>query len=195
MYPWVHSFVNLDGWTPSHIGTGGFIAGYPVGTFYTGATSASRALAYSSSIFLSGGGGLETYFKTRVSPRDALAHQNSFMLVGFIDTPTSPLATAVQVSFRFFNGDIFVCCANGATGTLIDTGVNYSQFGSYDLSFFYRTGAVDFVVDNLTGNPITTTITTDVPNNQAAIPTMYLSNSAAQDKQMWLYPMIIMQGK
>lgn len=191
-YPYIKTFDNINGFTASHVSTGSFTPGWPQGTLSTGTTSGSRACIY-------GTNGISIYttvpafytrFKMRINTATSNIQLNSFFVLGVISTPTNPLSASAQMTFRIFNGDILVASGDGATGQEVDTGYNFTQFTTWDLEFVQLGNRAEYFVNGLSVQVFTTLLPTGVILN----PTLYASNSAAADKSLIAYPMMITQG-
>jgi hypothetical protein len=179
---------DLNGFTSLVSGSGSNTPGFSYLTLLTGTTSGSRAGAYATqNHWLSYSDGKYRYrVMARHNPQSTLT--NSEYWFGFLNVPTNPSYTQKHVAFQILNGRIWASCGDGTNGTQVDTGVDLGATGTADLYFKYMANDITYYI----GGMLKATITTNRPNSFQAYFTTSFINSAAEYKNMLIYPALIL---
>jgi hypothetical protein len=181
---------DLNGFTSLVSGSGSNTPGFSYLTLLTGTTSGSRAGAYATqNYWLAYSDGTYRYrVMARHNPLSPLT--NSEYWFGILNLPTSPSYTQKHVAFQILNGRIWASCGDGTNGTQVDTGVDLGATGTADIYFKYMASDIKYYI----GGVLKATITTNRPNNWSGYFTTSFTNSAAEYKNMLIYPAIILIG-
>jgi len=192
VYPYYKGFENIDGFATNHAGTGSHTTGFPRAILATGATNGSRASLSSSTTQLLSATSPQYYtrFRVRISTTTADL-SNSFMLVGFHVSPTVPTLAERQVCFRISNGNILAALGNLTSAQEVDTDQNLIAGTLTDLFFKQIGSVVQYYVDGV----LRVTLSSFFPDGVSLPFVFYVSNSAAADKNMLLFPMIVTRGE
>jgi hypothetical protein len=111
--------------------------------------------------------------------------------MGLWATPATPTDTDSHFGFKVISNTLYATNAYGATQTSTDTGVAVSQYGVWDLYMKHSGTEIKFYVNNV----LEATHTTNIPVSVSLYPLMYIINTAAVDKDIWVYPLQIHQGE
>jgi len=180
-----------SGFTASHTNSGSFVNGLIFGQLTTGATNNSRACLYTSTpaIFYTNNSNYYSRFKIRLNPITAMNNLTAWF--GCLTNPTAPTTTENHIAFKMVNGDIYASVGDGATNNLQDTGVDIAQYSIINLHYRQIGTTVYFYVNDV----LKATLSSNVPNPGPAVYlTMYMLNSAAENKNIYVYPMYFMLG-
>lgn len=155
---WLHEQWGTDpasatsGWTDAVVDSGNIYI-WTMGRlgFSTGATSLGTIKLYSNAtggFFATGAGHMCTWF-TQWADSDRTDSTAYFLIHISTGYPTISL-TAHHLGFKIINGAIWSTTGDGAAEEAQDTGITYaSQWAKHSLTFVYRTGAIDFYVDDV----------------------------------------------
>ena len=157
----------------------------------TGATSGRKASVYAAvALYHANNDNYRTRFATKISTW-AASQASQTIYVGCYLTPTAPTATQNHIGFVIEGSALYATNADGTTETKSAKILNTIQWGIYNLYYVYKgTNFIKFYVNG----SLAATHTTNIPNNQYLKPLYYVINSAAVDKQIYCWPLVIYQG-
>jgi len=191
-YPFYNkNWLDIAGFTASHTNTGSFTVGFIFGQLATGATTNSRACLYSTTpaLFYNNNSNYYSRFMIRLNPITTMTNLTAWF--GCLTNPTAPTATENHIAFKIVDGEIWASCGNGTNGNLVDTGVAISQYSIINLYYKQIGTTIYFYVNDV----LKVTMTTYVPGPGPSVYlTMYMLNSAAENKNIYVYPMYFMLG-
>ena len=185
------NWADFAGFTEVLAGTGSTTAGFNYAIFNTGATSASKARRYSANaVWLDKDSfSFRWRFGITVNPRSAQTNQDVW--IGLASDPTALTNTQNHIAFKIVNNIIYASCGNGTNGTQVDTGKTTSQYATLKFYFKYMADNIKFYIND----ELVATITTNRPDDCGVQATISVVNSAAEAKEWWVYPLMMLGGK
>lgn len=119
------------------------------------------------------------------------AVSNSIGWFGFTENQ-DPNNTEKHAAFKFLDGNIWCSCADGATQTIEDSGVDYEIYGKYHLFIKFMESNIKYYIDGTLRKTFTTN--RPPPGGNTFRSTLYLKTTDAVSKFLWFYPVQMLLG-
>jgi len=187
--PFVYkNWMNIDGFTEAHTGSGGFTPGFLYGNLVTGITNNSEGIIYDTAGFWQAYAGYGYSWGTKVNIRQGTTQT---IWIGMLGVPATPSLTQNHVAFYLdTSGKLWASSGNGTNGTQTDTGLTHTN-GTKDwiLSIYGNATGLYFYV----GHVLKAThllASSYYPNSVVCYYTMYIKNATdGATRAIFCYPL------
>lgn len=183
-------------WQSTTTSTGGSFIGYALSGVSTGATVSSQSgrVSFTGWFFQHGNPSFNHRSKTRISP-STITSQMDFWVGYFSSGTTYPTGTSNHIGFQLVStdgdsADLYATNGDGTNNTRTLVLENVGQFASVDLGIKYITTGIEFYVNDT----LATTHTTNRPNSVSLNPGFWISNSVAENREVYIFQVAYMVG-